>query len=245
MKAGGRDVRRPEPGIIRTLSQRPSPPPVPVLTLLLTAAIALSAAITVWAEQGGARRVLYVFKPLTTALILALALAAPDAASGAYRALVAAGLAFSLAGDVFLMLPRDRFVAGLASFLVAHLLYVAAFAPRPPTFAAPGALLVLAFCGVGLLRALWDDLGRLRGPVVAYAAALLAMAWQAAERWTELGTQPALLGAVGAGLFVVSDSVLAWERFAARHRYGQAVVLSTYFAAQWLIALSVAARPFG
>lgn len=218
---------------------------VPILPLPLSIAIALSAAVTVWAEHRGVRRAVYVFKPLTTVLILALALAAPDAVSEPYRALVAAGLVFSLAGDVFLMLPRDRFVAGLASFLVAHLFYVAAFAPRPPTFAAPGALLVLASCGVGLLRALWDDLGKLRGPVVVYAAALLAMAWQAAERWMGLQTVPALLAAIGAGLFVVSDSVLAWERFAARHRYGQVVVLSAYFAAQWLIALSVAARPFG
>ena len=218
---------------------------MPILSLLLTAAIALSAAVTVWAEHRGARRVVYVFKPLTTTLILALAVAAPDAVSERYRALVCAGLVFSLAGDMFLMLPRDRFVAGLASFLVAHLFYVAAFAPRPPSFQAPGALLVLVVFGIGLLRALWMDLGKLRAPVAVYAAALLVMAWQAAERWTVLGTEPALLGAIGAALFVVSDSVLAWERFAARHRYGQVVVLSTYFAAQWLIALSVAARPFG
>jgi uncharacterized membrane protein YhhN len=71
------------------------------------------------------------------------------------------------------------------------------------------------------------------------------MAWQAAERWAGLGTTPALLAAAGAGLFVISDSALAWQRFKARHRWGQPVVLSTYFAAQWLIALSVAARPFG
>lgn len=218
---------------------------MPLPSLLLTAAIAVSATVTVWAEHRGTRRIVYLFKPLTTALILVLALAAPDALGERYRLLVCAGLVFSLAGDVFLMLPRDRFVAGLASFLVAHLLYIAAFAPRPPAFEAPGVLLVLVFCGIGLLRALWDDLGRLRVPVVVYAAALLVMAWQAAERRAVLGTEPALLAAVGAGLFVVSDSVLAWERFAAKHRYGQVVVLSTYFAAQWLIAMSVAARPFG
>jgi uncharacterized membrane protein YhhN len=238
-------VIRPNP--TRRPPGRPEHPPssVSILQLALTIAIALSAAATVWAEHRGVRRAVYVFKPLTTLLILALALAAPDAVSERYRTLVCAGLVFSLAGDVFLMLPRDRFVAGLASFLVAHLFYVAAFAPRPATFAAPGVLLVLLFCGIGLLRALWDDLGSLRVPVVVYAAALLGMAWQAAERWTALDTTPALLAAIGAGLFVVSDSVLAWERFASRHRYGQAVVLGTYFAAQWLIAMSVAAHPFG
>jgi uncharacterized membrane protein YhhN len=218
---------------------------VPILPLLLTIAIALSAALAAWAEHRGVRRVVYAAKPLATLLILALAATAPGAVSPRYQALVCAGLLFSLAGDVFLMLPRDRFVAGLASFLVAHGLYVAAVAPRPPTLNAPGVLLVLAVFGIALLRALWSRLDGLRLPVAVYAAALLGMAWQAAERWTGLGTTAALLAVVGAGLFVVSDSVLAWQRFRTQVRYGQIVVLSTYFAAQWLIALSVAARPFG
>jgi uncharacterized membrane protein YhhN len=218
---------------------------VPILPLLLTVAIALSAAVTIRAEHRGARRIVYVAKPLTTILVLVLAATAADPVGQRYQALVCAGLLFSLAGDVFLMLPRDRFVAGLASFLVAHGFYVAAFAPWPPALEAPGALLVLAIFGVALLRALWSKLGRLRLPVAVYAAALLVMAWQAAERWMALGTTPALLAVIGAALFVVSDSVLAWQRFAGRVRYGEMIVLSTYFAAQWLIALSVAARPFG
>ncbi len=218
---------------------------MPILPLLLTAAIALCAALAIGADGRGARRMVYVCKPLATVLVLALAATVTDAVSARYQALVCAGLLFSLAGDVFLMLPRDRFVAGLASFLVAHGFYVAAFAPWPLALRAPLALLVLAAFGAVLLRALWDGLGRLRGPVALYAAALLAMAWQAAERWMSLGTTPALLATVGAALFVVSDAALAWGRFRARHRYGQTVVLSTYWAAQWLIALSVAARPFG
>lgn len=218
---------------------------MPVIAWLLTPLIALAAALTVWGEARDARRTVYVCKPLATGLILALALALPDPVDGGYRTLIAAGLLFSLAGDVFLMLPRDRFVAGLASFLVAHLFYVAAFAPRPPTLAAPLVLAILLAYGIWLMRALWPHLGRLRIPVLLYGAALLGMAWQAAERWAVLGGTPALLAAVGAGLFVVSDSVLAWRRFVRPVRRGEAVVLGTYFAAQWLIALSVATRPFG
>jgi uncharacterized membrane protein YhhN len=218
---------------------------LPALPLALGLLIASSAALTLWAEHRDARRAFYLFKPLTTILILALAAAAPQPVSRGYQALVCAGLLFSLAGDVFLMLPRDRFVAGLASFLVAHLFYVAAFAPRPVTLAAPLVLALLLAYGAVLLRALWPRLGTLRVPVAVYAAALLVMAWQAAERHAMLGTTPALLAALGAGLFVISDSVLAWERFRQRHGYGQAVVLGTYFAAQWLIASSVSATPFG
>jgi uncharacterized membrane protein YhhN len=215
------------------------------LPLVLTLLIAASAALTVWAEHRGAQRAVYLFKPLTTVLILALAAITTQSVSRGYQALVCAGLLFSLAGDVFLMLPRDRFVAGLASFLVAHLFYVTAFAPRPPTLAAPLVLALLVVYGAVLLRALWPRLGDLRAPVAVYALALLVMAWQSAERWAALDTTPALLAALGAGLFVISDSVLAWERFRERLAYGQVVVLGTYFAAQWLIASSVSATPFG
>lgn len=216
-----------------------------ILPLLLTAAIVLSAAIAIQAEHRGARERVYVFKPLTTLLILLLAATAQDPVSARYQMLVCAGLLFSLAGDMFLMLPRDRFVAGLASFLVAHGLYIAAFAPWPPTLRTPGVLLVLLLFGLGLLRRLWKHLGALRIPVVVYAAALVGMAWQAAERSEALGTPSAQLAMVGAMLFVLSDATLAWERFVGRFRYGAVVVLATYYAAQWLIAMSVAARPFG
>lgn len=211
----------------------------------LTLLAAASAALAIWAERRGARRAFYLFKPLTTLLILALAAAAPQPVSRGFQALVCLGLLFSLAGDVFLMLPRDRFVAGLASFLVAHLFYVAAFAPRPMTLAASLVLAALVAYGIVLLRALWPRLGGLRVPVTVYAAALLVMAWQAAERWTALQTAPALLAAIGAGLFVISDSVLAWGRFRKPLAHGQAVVLATYWAAQWLIASSVSTAPFG
>jgi uncharacterized membrane protein YhhN len=217
---------------------------VDALTLGLTVAIAVSAVLTIVAEQREMRRGVYLFKPLTTALVLVLAATARQPVSDGYRTLVCAGLLFSLAGDVFLMLPRDRFVAGLASFLVAHLFYVAAFAPRPPGLAAPLGLAAVLAYGAVLLRALWPHLGTLRAPVALYAAALMAMAWQAMERWAMDGTRAALFAAVGAVLFVASDSVLAWERFVRRHPRGQAVVLGTYFAAQWLIALSVHGAPF-
>ncbi len=207
--------------------------------------IATSAALAVWAERRDARRAFYLLKPLTTVLILALAATAPRPAAGGYQALVCAGLLFSLAGDVFLMLPHDHFVAGLASFLIAHLFYIAAFAPRPVTLAAPLVLVALVGYGIVLLRALWPRLGKLRAPVAVYAAVLLVMAWQAVARWVVMDTTPALLAALGAGWFVVSDSVLAWERFRGRRAYGQAVVLGTYYTAQWLIAMSVRAAPFG
>src|SRR5213080_3500470 len=71
------------------------------------------------AEYRGPQRQVFVFK------LLAIAAFAPHTR---YDTAILIGLVFSLAGDVFLMLPRARFVAGLTSFLAAHIAYLFAFA---------------------------------------------------------------------------------------------------------------------
>jgi uncharacterized membrane protein YhhN len=200
--------------------------------------VGLSAALAIFGEERGPRALVYVFKPLTTLLILLLA-AAAGGADPRYRALVVAGLAASLAGDVFLMLPRDRFTAGLASFLAAHLAYAAAFATRPSGLV-DGVLLVgLLAVAAGIVRALWTGLGRSRVPVLVYVAAIMAMAWLACVRWRAGAAPGAALAAAGAVSFVLSDALLAVDRFRRRFRYSRAWVLASYYAAQALIALSV------
>ncbi|MDQ3804027.1 MAG: lysoplasmalogenase [Acidobacteriota bacterium] len=209
-----------------------------MLTAALSLLVLASALLAIRAEYRGPRPYVYLFKPLTVCLIILVALQTKFGTPGAYRSLVVAGLLCSLAGDVFLMLPRDRFVQGLVSFLVAHAFYFAAFAAdgaRGPSALAAAALAVYGALMVGLL---WPRLGRLRGPVVVYVAVILLMAWQAVNRWLTDGPPGSGLAAAGALLFVASDSLLAWNRFRGNFRAAQALVLGTYFAAQWLIALS-------
>src|SRR5512147_2406717 len=97
------------------------------LTSTILLATAVACALHLRAAYRGPRWQVYLFKPLTTTLLFGLAAALPPAHGSAYRLAILVGLVFSLAGDVFLMLPRDRFLAGLASFLAAHLAYIAAF----------------------------------------------------------------------------------------------------------------------
>lgn len=207
----------------------------------LAALAVLAAVLAIRAHylDDGRRWQIYLFKPLATLLILALALSLP-AARADYARLIAAGLLLSTAGDVFLMLPRDRFVAGLASFLVAHLCYVWAFSTDAPFGAAP-LLWPPYFAAGGLVVALvWPGLKpALRAPVLVYVIVIAAMAGQATGRWQATGGGVALLAALGAGLFVVSDAVLAIDRFRWHFRAARAVTLATYWAAQLLIALSV------
>ncbi|HVG44173.1 MAG TPA: lysoplasmalogenase [Longimicrobium sp.] len=208
----------------------------PEHALYWCAAIAVSAALAIVAAAWKRRTAFYVFKPLTTLLIIGLVLMQPTA-DFVYTRLIAAGLAFSLAGDVLLMLPRDRFVAGLVAFLIAHLLYIRAFT-LDGVRATWWILLALAAYGAVLLRILLPHVpARLKPAVVVYALALLAMAWTAAERDAlASGGAFALLGGV---LFVASDSALAINRFVRQFRGADAVVLGTYYAAQALIAFSV------
>lgn len=199
-------------------------------------AIAVSAVLTiVAARRRGAA--FYVLKPLTTLLILALAWTEPSPLTPFYRLLVAAGLVFSLIGDVLLMLPRERFVGGLVAFLVAHLLYIRAFT-LDELRATWWIIIPIIAYAVVLLRILLPRVPRrLKAPVAVYALVLLAMAWAAAERCVA-GWQGGGLAAAGAALFVASDSALAIDRFARQFRGADAVVLGTYYAAQTLIALS-------
>src|SRR5690606_15697068 len=93
------------------------------LTITLLVAAAVVAVVDWIAVARGDRRTEYIAKPLTMVVLIGAALVL-DPAHGTARTWFVAALALSLLGDVFLMLPRDRFVPGLASFLLAHIAYI-------------------------------------------------------------------------------------------------------------------------
>jgi uncharacterized membrane protein YhhN len=186
----------------------------------------------------------YLFKPLTTILILSGAVLTarrkPKGSEGArYGRLICVGLLCSLAGDVLLMLPRDRFVAGLGAFLLAHVCYIGAFSsPAGPRATWRVGIPFVVLLAV-LLLLLLPHVGGLRLPATIYGAALVGMAWQAAERWhAARGSGPAAAAAGGA-LFIASDAALAVDRFVAPFHAASLVIMGTYVMAQWLIAASV------
>src|SRR5438105_61964 len=90
-------------------------------------AAAAAAAVGDWvAVQRGRTTLEYVCKPLTIILLMGLA-ATVDADDTSVRGWFIAALALSMLGDVWLMLPRDLFVPGLVSFLLAHLAFTVGF----------------------------------------------------------------------------------------------------------------------
>ena len=184
----------------------------------------------------------WLFKPLTMvfALVLVAASAYSPSARGQFNPktlpLLAAALAGSLAGDVFLMF-QGFFIPGLVSFLVAHLFYVALFKSGQAWFPHRGALAATLGIGVAMYAFLWAGglPPALRAPVATYVLVIALMAAQAIGRATVLRDAPSLLVAVGAGFFMLSDSLLATNRFVMPLPMAQVWVLATYYAAQALI----------
>ena len=207
--------------------------------VILSACVLLSAVLAIWSDAKGRRRLFHVLKPLTMVLVIAIALLAETPVPAAYKTLILAGLLFSLAGDIALMFPEKWFTAGLVSFLVAHVCYLLAFKPGPGRAISAGMFVPFLIFGLLMFRLLAPSLGRLKIPVLVYIAAITAMAGLAAGRFVDGGGTRPLLAFAGAVLFLVSDSVLAYDRFAKKLGPAQAIILGTYFPAQLLIALSI------
>ena len=202
----------------------------------------LTASVHIWAEYRGPRMHVYIFKPLTMVIILLIAIFG-QAALPLYRYMIIAGLVFSMAGDVFLMLPSDRFVAGLVAFLITHLFYIVAFVSETSTLIW-WPLIPLATYGIVIYLILAPNLGKLKPPVFIYIAVILIMAWFAWERWNHSIQSGAFLAYVGAVLFIISDTILAINRFLRAFKLARVLNLTTYFAAQCLIASSVGTLAF-
>lgn len=209
------------------------------------AVVILATGAILGAELGGPWLWLhYLCKPLAMVMIITT-LNVPGLRVGRYRTAVLVGMLSSLAGDVLLMLPQDLFVPGLLAFLLAHLCYIVAFIPGG-TIAGRlvGTLGYAVFAGINLALLLPRVPADMRVPVLAYVLVLVVMAAAAAARAWSLRRDPALaasarMAALGALLFVASDSVLAWDRFSDGVSVAVLPILSTYFAAQWCIARSV------
>ena len=181
-----------------------------------------------------------VFKPLTMLIAIAnvanFRSAAPSPPSG--KRWLLAALAASLAGDLFLMF-EGFFLPGLASFLLAHLAYIGLLRQDTRWFPRSWALAATLLAGAAMYAFLWNcGLPEpLRGPVAAYVAVIALMTAQALGRAAVLRTPAAWLMATGACCFMLSDSLLATDKFAQALPLARFWVLFSYYAAQLLLVV--------
>ncbi len=205
-----------------------------VILTFASAAIAIASKYLGWHQN-----IFYVTKPLTTALILVPVIVLLPESESAYVALIAGGLAFAILGDILLMLPEERFVLGIGSFAATHALYLAAFISAAGIALVNPSTIPLLLFAVIMTRFLWSGLRKsLQIPVLAYIVLITIMTTQAIGAAVEQEGTGLALAAAGAILFIASDSMLAINRFRVPFKAAQALVLSTYWLGQWLIALS-------
>ncbi|MCU1450099.1 MAG: putative rane protein [Acidimicrobiales bacterium] len=179
----------------------------------------------------------YACKPAVMLALIGVA-AAVHPALGDRRDWFVAALALSMLGDVFLMLPRDLFVPGLASFLLAHVAYVVGLRLHG------GSMLTWALAGAGVgavdvvlarpvLRAVRRRHRDLLVPVALYMFVISTMV--AAAVATGMG-----LAIAGAVLFLASDTLIAWNRFVRPTTWGPLAIIVSYHLGQAGLVLSLA-----
>lgn len=200
------------------------------------------AAVANWVSVGiGSRLLEWGTKPSTTIGLAFVALAI-DPVDSTARAWFVVALVLSLCGDVALLIEHDRpgptwFVAGLGSFLLAHVAYVIGLTQLD--LAAGGLFLgaflmgaLLATVGRRIIRGAAETDPTLRVPVLAYMAvisAMVATAFAAGDA----------LGAAGALTFAFSDSMIAWNRFVEPFAAAGVAIMVTYHLGQLGLVLSL------
>ena len=206
-----------------------------VLLLVLMLTVAVVDWIAVHVQN---KRLEYLAKPATMVFLIAAVLAM-DTPSTTARTCFVVALAFSLLGDVFLMLPdRERwFVFGLGAFLIGHLAYIPGLWALGVT-AGPllvGLLIVvasMATLGRHIVTGVRGTEPKLAVPVTVYMLVISVMVASA------IGTlRPAAI--VGAVLFYCSDALIAWNGFIKEYAWGKVAIMVTYHLGQLGLALSL------
>ena len=200
-------------------------------------AMAICGALSMLSSHWGFFSLHAVLKPMTMALALVCVWQEADRpAHPTAPWLLLAGLALSLLGDACLLVP-EGFVPGLVAFLLAHVCYITLFGRDAPWLAHKLAALAVFAVGAAAYAYVWTHglPPALRVPVAAYVLVISMMTAQAIGRASVLRTPGARSVALGAVSFMVSDMVLAFDKFVQPLPASALWVLGTYYLAQWLI----------
>lgn len=210
------------------------------MTSSVVLCIALASVFSVvdwWAVARNSKIVEYICKPAATiAFLVAAALISVDDSLPKTWRIIA--LVFCVFGDVFLMLPKDAFVPGLASFAIAQMCFVVSLATQDATTSKLiiGLLIVVPttlFLSRRFITAIKSSgHGELVLPVAVYMVVIAAMATSAIAGGTALGI-------AGAMFFLISDSLIAEHRFVKERGWQSVGIMVTYHVALAGLALGL------
>ncbi|MCB1025461.1 MAG: lysoplasmalogenase [Acidobacteria bacterium] len=159
------------------------------------------------------------------------------------RYFLAAALAFSWIGDVFLLVEkqnRSLFVYGLISFLAAHICYVLYFwlvgdINREAHRLNGKFTFGIIFYSILFYIAVFPFLGEMKVPVLIYSVVISLMLISSFHAFDSQESEFAKMCLSGTLLFVLSDSILAVNRFVFPLPLGSVFVMITYALGQLLI----------
>ena len=206
------------------------------LAWLFLALSGVAAVIDWWAIGTSNRKLDYVAKPATLVGLLLVAVTLEPEVD-AMRTWFVIALICSLAGDIFLMLPKDLFIQGLGSFLFGHIAYVVGFLTvdiEGGTLLVVGPIVgvaVVIYAGF-LMRHMTGAQRAMRVPVALYALAIGTMLTCALA----IGSP---LAAAGAVLFISSDGLIGYSRFVKMPSWAPVAIIVTYHLGQVGLVLSL------
>ena len=184
----------------------------------------------------------YIFKPLIVIWLLAYFVLQTKLVRSNLKKWIIAALLFSWLGDVLLMLQDDNslfFLLGLSAFLVAHIFYILFFhfiRVKENVKSRWWLVLIVALYYLILISLLSPHLGDMKLPVRIYAVVISFMFMLAVHMLFIKNKNTGLLLMTGALLFILSDSILAINKFYQSFEIAGILVMLTYGLAQLFIA---------
>lgn len=175
-----------------------------------------------------------LFKLLPMIFIIIYALLSKALDVKKYYILMTIGLVVCAVGDYTI---QQWFIVGLSFFLIGHIFYISAFITateqKSPKSLLAGLLVYGAVMAAIIAGGLFKDGDTVLAlAVIAYISVILTMGWTA---WRT----KSIFAMIGAFLFIISDSVLALNKFTIDIPYSGIWIMSTYYGAQILLALSI------
>lgn len=159
------------------------------------------------------------------------------------RTLIFLALAFSLLGDILLMFTNQSssfFICGLVAFLIAHVFYILLFLKQRNT--SKNGIVFIGFMlayGMLLFFILKASLQDMLIPVILYMLVILTMATSAFLRQNQVVKSSYILVFIGAILFMISDSILALNKFHQPLPFSSFSIMFTYAFAQLFIVFGL------
>lgn len=185
----------------------------------------------------------YIAKPAIVISLIFLFVKASVSIHKPLKKLGLMALILSLLGDILLMFvdkSEHFFTLGLIAFLMAHVMYVLLFLKHRNNGKSPFAFIALLLIyAASLFYLLKGGLGDMLIPVIVYMLVILAMATTAYLRKNKVNLLSYRLVLLGAISFMVSDSILALNKFYQTIPWSNISIMITYALAQYLIVIGI------